>query len=193
VILGSLHAFEADHMAAVTSFVVQRPRPRDALRFGLQWALGHGGAILLAGALLMLVGATIPESATGVMERLVGVALVALGVSTAWAAHRAHIRSHIHTSTSSRTRAPAAIGLMHGLAGAAPAVALIPLAVMDSTAQGLGYLLLFTLGTAASMSAYAMTAGYFVARASVSEHAGSHIGRLTGLTTIAIGLFWLIR
>ena len=189
-------------MAAVTSFVVRRPRPRDAMRFGFQWALGHGGAILIAGAFLIFLGLTIPEHATGVMERLVGVALVALGAWTAWIAHRAHVRAHAHPhpdKTDHRTdrdlnTAPTAIGLMHGLAGAAPAVALVPLAVIDSAAGGLGYLLLFALGTAVSMSAYAMVAGVLAARASgISDRVGRGIGQLTGLTTIAIGVFWLIR
>jgi nickel/cobalt transporter (NicO) family protein len=173
---------------------VRRPQPREALRFGLQWALGHGGAILLAGVALMLVGLGIPDSATGLMERLVGLALIVLGVSTAWAAHHAHVRSHTHKLAPSHTRGPLTVGLLHGLAGAAPAVALVPLAVIDSTAQGVGYLLLFTLGTAISMSAYAIASGLLVARASsVGERVGNGIGRLTGLTTIAIGVFWLIR
>ena len=173
-------------MAAVTSFVVRQPQPRDAMRFGLQWALGHGGAILIAGAFLIFVGLAIPENATGIMERLVGVALVVLGASTAWMAHRAHVRAHTH--------APAAIGLMHGLAGAAPAVALVPLAVIDSATSGMAYLLLFALGTAISMAAYAAAAGYFAGRASgISERVGRSIGQVTGLTTIAIGIFWLIR
>lgn len=197
VILGSLHAFEADHMAAVTSFVVRKPRPRDAARFGLQWALGHGSAILLAGAFLIFLGLNIPENATGIMERLVGVTLVVLGASTAWVAHRAHVRAHSHPHTlsdSQTTRAPAAVGLMHGLAGAAPAVALVPLAVIESAAGGLGYLLLFALGTATSMAAYAVAFGFFAARASgISERFSLAMGQLTGLTTIAIGIFWLIR
>jgi len=180
-------------MAAVTSFVVRRPQPREAIRFGLQWALGHGGAILLAGAFLIFVGLAIPENATGIMERLVGIALVVLGASTAWMAHRAHVRAHTHTSDS-HTHAPAAIGLMHGLAGAAPAVALVPLALIDSAVSGMAYLLLFGIGTAVSMAAYAAAAGYFAGRASgISERVGRGIGQLTGLTTIAIGFFWLIR
>ncbi|MGQ0815694.1 MAG: hypothetical protein ACT4O1_14760 [Gemmatimonadota bacterium] len=188
LLLGSLHAFEADHIAAVTSFAVQKPQPRDALRFGFQWALGHGGAILIAGACLAWFGLQIPERATGVVERLVGVALVLLGASTAWAAHRAHVRAHSHP------HAPAAIGLMHGLAGAAPAVALVPLSVIGSATGGLGYLLLFTAATAVSMSAYACVAGYMAARATrFGERVGRTVGQLTGVSTIAIGIFWLIR
>jgi hypothetical protein len=81
---------------------------------------------------------------------------------------------------------------MHGLAGAAPAVALIPLAASD-TAMRVGYLMMFALGTLVAMSFYAMIAGYFANRSSRINHRVPQIlGRLTGLSTIAIGVLWMI-
>ncbi len=44
VSLGFLHALEPDHMAAVTTFVSRRPRPREAVGFGVRWGLGHSAA-----------------------------------------------------------------------------------------------------------------------------------------------------
>jgi hypothetical protein len=83
---------------------------------------------------------------------------------------------------------------MHGLAGAAPAVALVPLALFDSTLSGLSYLLLFAAGTAASMSVYALFAGYLAGRATgFAEWVGRAVGQFTGIGTIAIGIIWLIR
>lgn len=207
LILGSLHAFEADHLAAVTSFAVQKPQPRAAMGFGFRWALGHGTSILLAGALLIFIGLKIPESATGMMERLVGFALIALGGWTVWATRRLHAHEHVHDGdrhvhlhshitrkTHEHSHAPTLIGLLHGLAGAAPAVALVPLALFDSAAGGLSYLLLFAAGTAASMSAYAMFAGFLAGRATrFAEWVGRAVGQFTGIGTIAIGLIWLIR
>ena len=187
MMLGSLHAFEADHLAAVTSFVVRKPQPRDAMRFGMQWAMGHGGAVLIAGALILFIGLSIPETATNVMERFVGVALVALGVWTAWLAHRAHKFAHAHT------KAPAAIGLLHGIAGAAPAVALIPLAASDTAVRGVSYLMLFALGTLVAMSGYALAAGYVAHRSAMTSHRVPQVlGKLTGISTIAIGIIWMI-
>lgn len=207
LILGSLHAFEADHLAAVTSFAVRKPQPRAAMGFGFRWALGHGTSILLAGALLIFIGLKIPESATGVMERVVGFALIALGGWTVWATRRLHAHEHVHDGdrhvhlhshitkkSHEHSHAPTLIGLLHGLAGAAPAVALVPLALFDSAAGGLSYLLLFAAGTAASMSAYAMFAGFLAGRATAfAEWVGRAVGQFTGIGTIAIGLIWLIR
>lgn len=207
LVLGSLHAFEADHLAAVTSFAVQKPQPRAAVRFGFRWALGHGTAILFVGALLIFLGLKIPASATGVMERAVGFVLVLLGAWTMWATRRlhahehrhegarhVHLHSHLTDKGHEHSHTPTLIGLMHGLAGAAPAVALVPLALFDSTLGGLSYLLLFAAGTAASMSVYALFAGYLAGRAAgFAEWVGRAVGQFTGIGTIAIGIIWLIR
>jgi ABC-type nickel/cobalt efflux system permease component RcnA len=50
--LGIAHAFEPDHMAAVSAFVAGRPTPREAALFGFKWAIGHGLSLFLFGALL---------------------------------------------------------------------------------------------------------------------------------------------
>lgn len=207
LVLGSLHAFEADHLAAVTSFAVQKPEPRAAMRFGFKWALGHGTSILLAGMVLIFVGLRIPEAATGTMERLIGIVLIGLGVWTIRATRALHAHEHVHAGekhvhlhshlvdkSHEHKHTPTVIGLMHGLAGAAPALALVPIALFDSALSGLSYLLLFAAGTAASMSLYAMFAGYMAGRATrVAEKFGRAVGQLTGVGTLIIGFIWLIR
>ncbi|HEY0670897.1 MAG TPA: sulfite exporter TauE/SafE family protein [Longimicrobiales bacterium] len=207
VILGSLHAFEADHLAAVTSFAVQKPTARQSVHFGFRWALGHGTAILLAGLLLIAVGMRIPDGATQLMERGVGLVLIALGAWTmiatrAMHAHEhnhqgsrhVHLHSHLVDGGHDHKHAPTIVGLMHGLAGAAPAVALVPLTMFDSPFSGISYLLLFALGTAVSMSTYALFAGYVAGRATrVAAWLGRTVGQLTGVSTIIIGIVWLIR
>lgn len=208
VVLGSLHAFEADHLAAVTSFAVQKPSPRQSIGFGFRWALGHGTSVLLAGMMLIFLGLRIPEAAAGIMERSVGLVLIVLGVWTVVATraihahehthaggpHHVHLHSHLRGRGHDHKHAPTLVGLMHGLAGAAPAVALVPLAMFDSAFSGLGFLLLFAAGTAASMTLYALFAGYLAGRATrVAESLGRAIGQFTGFGTVIIGVVWLIR
>ena len=207
LVLGSLHAFEADHLAAVTSFAVQKPSPQQSVGFGFRWAVGHGTAIMVAGLLLIFLGLKIPENATSVMERAVGLVLIALGVWTmiatrAMHAHEhahdgsrhVHLHSHLRGRGHEHKHAPTLVGLLHGLAGAAPAVALVPLAMFDTPFAGISYLLLFAIGTAASMSVYALFAGYMAGRATrLAEKLGRAIGQLTGVGTVIIGIVWLIR
>lgn len=207
LMLGSLHAFEADHLAAVTSFAVQKPTAQQSMGFGLRWAFGHGTAILVAGVLLILVGLKLPDRTTAIMERAVGLVLIGLGVWTVVATRAMHAHEHAHGASRHRhvhwhvfrrghdhKHAPTVVGLLHGLAGAAPAVALVPLATFDTTFGGISYLLLFAIGTAVSMTGYALLAGYVAGRAAqATERLGRGIGQLTGVGTIAIGIVWLIR
>ncbi|PYP42637.1 MAG: hypothetical protein DMD42_11710 [Gemmatimonadetes bacterium] len=57
LLLGLRHAFEPDHLAAVSTLATRQGRLLDACRLGLAWALGHTasvgvvvGAIILAAA-----------------------------------------------------------------------------------------------------------------------------------------------
>ena len=210
IVLGTAHALEPDHMAAVTTFVVRRPRPLQAAGFGARWALGHGAAIFIVGVLLLVIGRTIPEPWTATLDRLVGVAMIALGIWTVLSARAMHAHSHSHEDGTIHTHlhshgdggarkhehghAVTAVGLLHGLAGTGPAVALIPLVSLRTASQGALYLFLFGVGTALGMAAYALAAGALAGRlASISERVGRGVTRFAGLFAIAVGVFWLIR
>jgi sulfite exporter TauE/SafE len=208
LLLGSVHALEADHMAAVTAFAVRRPAPLAAAGFGVRWAVGHGASVTAVGALLLLVGVTIPVYATEWMDRSVGLVLIALGLWTAWHASRlhahvhhhddgvehAHLHSHAFRAQHDHAHAATLIGALHGLAGAAPAIALLQVARSDSFLQGMSYLATFAVGTAAGMALYALITGWLVGRAAIrSERLVRVLGKLTGASTVAIGVIWLLR
>ncbi|MGH7467070.1 MAG: sulfite exporter TauE/SafE family protein [Longimicrobiales bacterium] len=207
LLLGSMHALEADHMAAVAAFAVRRPAPRAALRFGVRWALGHGASVTVVGLLLLMVGTALPEPAAAWMDRVVGLVLIALGAWTAWHAAHLHAHSHSHHGAShvhlhshafranhQHEHTATMVGVLHGLAGAAPALAVLQIARLDSVVQGIAYLAMFAVGTALGMAVYAVITGYFMDRvATASERWARWLGKLTGLGTIAIGLFWLLR
>lgn len=82
VSLGAAHAFEVDHMTAVTAFVATKPRPRQAAMFGIQWAVGHGLSLLVLGSILYALKLTFSPSLASGMEHIVGVALFVLGLWT---------------------------------------------------------------------------------------------------------------
>lgn len=198
LLLGTLHALEPDHMAAVTSFAVRRPGRREAVGFGVRWAVGHGGAILIIGTGLLLLGMSLPAGATHWLERLVGIVMIGLGLWTYRSAralarhHDAHgaagggRHEHVHAVT--------AIGMAHGLAGSGSAVALIPVIGFDSAASGIGYLAAFAVGTVAAMALYAFLAGLVVDRAAYrSGRLARLLARFTGVFTVMIGFVWLIR
>ena len=208
VVLGTAHALEPDHMAAVTTFVVRRPRPIQAAVFGARWALGHGTAILIVGVALLIVGQAVPDSWTSILERLVGVAMIGLGlwtVATAPALHahehihadgtrHSHIHSHAIAQDHQHGHAVTAVGLLHGLAGTGSAVALIPLISLRTPQQGALYLFLFGIGTAAGMAAYAFLAGFLARRISdFSVRLARAVTLAAGVFAIGVGVFWLLH
>ena len=60
LMLGCIHALEADHMLAVASFVTRKPSVEGAMRFGARWGFGHAMAVLAAGSVLLLLGVRMP-------------------------------------------------------------------------------------------------------------------------------------
>ncbi len=207
LLLGSMHALALDHVAAVTAFAARRPAPLAAARFGLHWAIGHGGVILLAGLLFILIGAAIPEPAAAVLESGVGVVLIGLGLWTARHARylhahpdhhgstdRTHLHSHGFDTRHDHRHGATMVGALHGLAGATPAIVLLQVARHNSVIEGMAYLATFAVGTAISMALYALLSGYLMGRAAmVSQKWARMLGQLTGISTIVIGIFWLLR
>ena len=207
LLLGSLHALETDHMAAVTSFAARRPGLRQSVRFGVSWAMGHGGAILLIGTMLLVLGIQLPASAAGALERVVGAMMIGLGIWTVRGAttlhahvhsHDGHAHAHVHSHAITRSHdhrhAATAVGMLHGLAGTGAAVALIPVATSTSTLAAILFLLVFALGTVAGMAVYGLLAGFVLGRtAERSVRMARALARFTGLITIAVGIWWLLR
>jgi sulfite exporter TauE/SafE len=205
---GTAHALEADHMAAVTSFAVRRPGMRQAVRFGVRWSIGHGGAIVLVGAALLALGVYLPAGASHLLERMVGVVMIGLGLWTVRGARALHAHVHVHDAGAAHTHvhshasadshdhghAITAVGLVHGLAGSGSAVMLIPVATFDSAGLALLYLVIFAVGTIAGMAAYGLLAGFIVGR--TAEHSmrlARIVAHVTGVFTIVIGFVWLLR
>lgn len=208
LILGSVHALEADHVTAVTAFAARNPGLRHAVSFGLRWAAGHGIAVLLIGGGLILVQGELPETVTDLLERLVGIVLIGLGVWTIRGARRIHAHTHTHADGATHEHlhshllraghghghGATSVGLVHGAAGAAAAVALVPLASIGSRAGGVLYLVLFGVGTLAGMSLYALFAGFVVGRtAAFSVRLARGLATVAGIVTIVVGVIWLQR
>jgi ABC-type nickel/cobalt efflux system permease component RcnA len=214
--LGAVHTFEVDHLAAVSAFVALRPRPREALGYGVRWAVGHGGIILVVGTGLVLVRGALTEDTGVLLERAVGASLIVLGLWVMANARRLHAHRHAHDDGTRHTHlhvhGPArarhggdgsplhrhrhtatALGALHGLAGTAPALALLPVARIETPAGAVAYLLLFGLGTALAMGLYAMLAGVVAGRAAArSEALGRGLARIAGVGTVLVGVVWLL-
>ena len=183
---GIAHAFEPDHMAAVSTFVAGRPKPREAAMFGVKWAIGHGLSLFLIGSILFFVKRAAEHSqpelfASGVLDRFVGLVLVGLGVwtlfqvassraSTAHAHghfHNGHFHSHdengghshAHSHSHQGGFASLGMGLLHGAAGTGAFIGQAVVSLSTSYLFVFLYTLMFSIGVLFSMGLYAGALG----------------------------------
>ena len=218
--LGAAHALEVDHMVAVSAFVGGDPRLGSAVSFGVRWGVVHALVVLVVGSLLAGSGVTIPPPAQRWAEIGVGLALIGVG-AWAWRnARRLHVHgperhgghAHLHAHSSIDNphqhahghRRPEGdpprrhghgstlVGAVHGLAGTAPVVALIPVTLMPSLGAALLYLFAFGLGTTIGMGAYAGLAALAVSRAASSLRLARLVAFGTATASGAVGLWWLV-
>ncbi len=212
-----MHALDADHVMAVSALANQQPSMRRTLLFSLNWALGHGGVLLASGLILFGLGFHIPESLQKAAELSVGVLLILLGVSFFWkfrrqniqlVVHRhggvvhTHWRTQDHGSEESHTTAtdaikihqPVMVGMLHGLAGSAPALALIPAVASGQLLLAVSYLGVFSLGVVASMLLFGLGFSWLQRYLSAYYQRLFRMGR-HGIALLAIGLgfFWLAQ
>jgi sulfite exporter TauE/SafE len=200
LVAGFVHALEADHMAAVTTFVSRRPHPVEALRFGLRWGLGHSAAIVAVGGVLIILDLRVPEGLERGLEFGVGAMLVGLGLWLLWsimhgrADRVAHPRREgiSEDNPVEHRSASGWVGVAHGLAGTAPLIAVLPVAFIASTPFAILYLLLFGIGTVLAMGLYALMAGVLFLRAGSRFPAlGSTFRVVTGVASAVIGVTWM--
>lgn len=171
--LGLMHALDADHVMAVSGLSSSRATFRDTLRFCARWAIGHGLTLMLIGAAVLGLGMAIPERLSHLAEQLVGVVLIGIGlyVIQDLIRHRAHFHfhqhdgmpRHAHWHKHTHSQAPhreqahrhhhgaVMVGMLHGTAGSAPLLALLPISAANSVWLGMAYLLMFGLGVLLAM------------------------------------------
>jgi len=173
---GLLHAFEADHILAVTNIVSQRNKLLPALKDGIFWGLGHTSTIFLVGVIMIVFKVHIPDGAFSYFEASVGLMLIIVASyrffiflrdeQTAISFHKhkhehagenQHLHTHIHLRGKNLHKASYGIGIVHGLAGSGTLVVLI-MTQIESIANSILYLVIFGLGTMVGMT---LVAGIF--------------------------------
>lgn len=214
---GALHvAGGIDHLAALLPLSVgQRGR---AFGLGARWGLGHSAGVLAIGALGLLLRERLDLGAvSGWGERMVGVMLIGLGLLGIRRALRLEVHAHRHehdgmTHAHLHLHGPAGAhaaaagvpphqhrhtafwaGTVHGVAGTAHVLGVLPALALGSVAASGAYLLSFAMGTVLAMGAFAGLVGAGSARA--AERAPSRLRGLlgaAGAAAVLVGLVWLL-
>src|ERR1017187_1112331 len=167
---GFIHAFEADHLLAVSNIVSQRNNVKLSLKDGIFWGLGHTSTIFFIGVLMIVFKVGISDQYFRYFESLVGVMLIALAIYRmviflrtkkvvihAHPHHHAgeqHKHLHVHVGNKQEHQHKHSlaygVGLVHGIAGSG-ALILIAMSQMKRPVDGLIYLIIFGAGCIVGM------------------------------------------
>ena len=189
LLLGFRHAFEPDHLAAVSTLATRQGRLGDACRLGLAWALGHTASLGAVALLIIAGGLHLPARLAPAADLLVAWLLIALGGTVIWRYARGrwhlhlhmhdpgpggphlHLHSHArgaaheHAHPRGDARRSLGFGLLHGLAGSA-AILVLLIATAPSRAAQLAYFLAFAVGTMIGMLGVSLSLAAIVRLAS---------------------------
>lgn len=182
LVLGLRHGFDWDHIAAIFDIAGSttgtdagaangragfRRLEGRALWLSLLYALGHAGVVVVLGVAALSFAAILPDWIDPLMERIVGVTLIALGlwvvyslvryaqgkeafqIRSRWMLVFAAVRylfgrtRHRHGAESLRvdrygTRSALGVGMIHGIGAETGSQALLIAAVGGAADQGLG-------------------------------------------------------
>lgn len=209
-----------DHLAAVTPLVIETKR--KYWKIGLVWGLGHLLGMLLIGILFLLFKDFIPvEAISEYSEQMVAIVLIGVGFWAFYRIFKSpkthkhpHIHAekdayiHIHTHEHSHNDAhhhthkkvvkqnvisSFGIGFLHGLAGVAHFLLLLPVLGFENKFEGIQYIIGFAVGTVLVMSTYALILGR-LAEYSKQQHNDTFFKGIRfagGLFAIVIGFYWL--
>ncbi|MGH7644283.1 MAG: hypothetical protein ACREMR_01725 [Gemmatimonadales bacterium] len=193
LVLGLRHAFEPDHLAAVSILASRQNRLRDAARLGLAWGVGHTASVGTVALAVIALRLRLPAAFQPAAELVVAAVLVLLGLPVILAYARGRWHMHLHTHADTRdphlhlhshvlgashghlhgvrtARRAFAVGVLHGVAGSAAMVVLLIAATPSAAARAV-YFAAFGGGTIAGMLAVSWVLGLAVRAAA---HRGEH-------------------
>ncbi|WP_016954369.1 hypothetical protein [Catenovulum agarivorans] len=187
--VGLVHALDADHVIAMSSFANTSTKISHILRYASKWGLGHGGMLLFLSALLVFIGLKLPNWLVYCSELAVGLLLIYLGIRLLrTVAHRSfdltksRLAEHDHT--------PLFIGMLHGVAGSAPVLALLPSMLQTQFLQHVG---LFSLGCMLGMSSFGFMLALVQTRyIQSSVRLRSRFTYGMGFMSVGFGGYWLL-
>src|SRR5712671_1941767 len=215
-LLGLRHAFEPDHLAAVSTLATRPGGKRlwSAARLGLIWGLGHTVTVGAVALLVLVLGVQLPARLWPAAELVVAGLLILLGTLVIWRyvrgrwhmhahAHTAaapHLHLHSHAADPSHEHAHAIVGarrslgfgIAHGLAGSGAIAALLVAAVPDTMSR-LVYFAAFSAGTIVGMLGVSLTLSVLVRLAAERGARWAtvlHVSAAIGSVVAGIALGW---
>ncbi len=198
LLLGIKHAFEADHLIAVSTMLAEHKNTKKAAFIGMFWGIGHTTTLLIVGLFVLFLSLSIPEYIASRLEGIVGMMLIMLGIQSI--TNSSHGHNHLTIPNLENTNQTAKrlhkksflIGMVHGLAGSGGLMILV-LSLIHSVWEGVLYILLFGIGSIISMSAMSLLIGIPLSKSMrVFKKTERYIRIIAGVISILFGIFIII-
>jgi len=190
--LGLVHALDPDHLVTIAALSAREDANGATLRFAATWAMGHGGLLVTVATAVLLLGWSFPDALSHGAERAVGAVLIVTGISALWFLRRQRGQAVVTTPVAGlRQKAPFAVGMIHGLAGSASMLALVPI-TLYSPVVGLAYAVIFSAGVLAGMLGFGLVLDRLRSRLVSGWPALHHATRFVfAIGAIGMGTYWL--
>ena len=191
LVAGFVHVLAGpDHLAAIAPYAVEAKR--RAWRTGVRWGLGHASGVLSVGLVILVLRDAFPVAAVSAWgERLVGFVLIGIGV---WGVRAALIRARRPGAPVSNLHSHKAfaVGTLHGTAGSAHLLGVLPALALPSDVAAGAYLFLFGIASVAAMGTFAMLVGRFAMRPGLGgpRAQGALLG-ISSVIAVVVGGYWL--
>jgi len=183
------HAFEADHLAAVSTILSREKSPLRSGSIGAFWGVGHLMSLLLVGLPVVGLWLRFPRGLDLPLELGVAAMIVFLGLGGLARARAGAPAHHHRLSLRALGTRPFWIGAAHGLAGSG-ALTLVILATMPSRRDGLLYLGCFGVGSIVGMAAASAALSIPLAISGFGATAMTRISRAVSLASVLFGIFY---
>ena len=189
MLIGMQHAFEADHLAAMSTLFSEKASRIDFIKRGAVWGFGHSFSLLVICGIVLFFNLTISPQVEAILELCVGLMVLVLGLNLFLTIKRRSIHAHVHdhdngqkhlhihshetdqshnphaAKVALKTRSnkalvrPFGIGLVHGAAGSGALLVAIALTA-NTLATALWSILIFGVGSIVGMAALSFAVSY---------------------------------
>ncbi len=180
-LLGIRHAFEPDHLAAISTQIAQENKFIHQLKHALAWGLGHTLFLFIIASIIILNQVHIPKNLELLIECGIGILLITLGINAIKI-----IKKISATSIITPTKKSFLIGSAHGLAGSTAIILLIS-TQFSNKFTGLAYIIIVGIGSILGMS---LITSLFHTLPIQKNH---RIQKIAGIISISVGILVIIK
>lgn len=203
---GLVHALDADHLATLGGLATN-DRSTSATSYALRWSLGHAAALAAAACAVLALGFGGMAAIGGAAEWAVAGVLLVLALQSFRGAARVRATRPLGAAATvggGPAESPPIVrrrssirgwwlGLLHGGAGSAAVLALLPLAALDGLGLSALYLACFSGGVAAGALAFAHCLGRLLgAAAGRDARLARAVQGAAGVAAVLAGA-WLVQ